>query len=128
MSQKLFLEATIGALQTIQEDSGDSFRHSGGSPKDMPDAGDKAAQHFNKHDSDHEMITSHQHEHSAALPNKGMYAVHNTKTGQTQTFPEPSKKLSKRAFAAHMKKHGVTVQHPETAHHLHQDHLIQHLD
>lgn len=108
-----------------EEDEGNSFRHSGGAPKDMPNATSKAAQHFDKHDSEHEMITSHQHEHGAILPSKGKYAVHNTKTGKTQTFPEPSKKLSKDEFHAHMKKHGVTVQHPETAHHLHKDHEAQ---
>jgi len=106
----------------VAEDSGDSFRHDGGNPNAASDA----AKVFNKHDDEHEMITSHQHEHGAALPNKGKYAIHNTSTGKTQTFPEPTKKLSKDQFNAHMKKHGVEVQHKETAHHLHQDHLIQH--
>jgi len=73
------------------------------------------------------MITSHQHEHGAALPNKGKYAVHNTKTGKTQSFPEPTEKLSKDEFLAHMKKHGVTVQHKETAHHLFKDHETQNM-
>jgi len=76
MSQKLFLEATVEALQSIHE------VHGGAEDRNVTKA---VIKHTHDPDALHVGSTGHEHVYSGESPDREthVYYVHNTKTGKT---------------------------------------------